>query len=84
MNDKISIRKGEICLHDKSGTQITGSYYTPDFAVEHLLDGALETTLDEHLKNMTQLSDPERLRIFNFRVADIAMIRTFFVAAIDP
>ena len=62
------------------------SYYTPDFAVEHLLDGALEPALDEHLGRMAGLSeaDDRTEQFFNFRVADIAMgSGHFLVAAVD-
>lgn len=48
--DHVFVKAGEIYLHDRSGARkSSGSYYTPDFAVEHLLDGALEPALDEHL-----------------------------------
>ncbi|MGI9346071.1 MAG: Eco57I restriction-modification methylase domain-containing protein [Gammaproteobacteria bacterium] len=84
--DPVFVHVGEIYLHDKSGARkSSGSYYTPDFAVEHLLDGALEPALDEHLERMTGLSDADRTeQFFGFRVADIAMgSGHFLVAAID-
>lgn len=82
----VFVNAGEIYLHDRSGARkSSGSYYTPDFAVEHLLDGALEPALDEHLERMTGLSDADRTeQFFDFRVADIAMgSGHFLVAAID-
>ena len=84
--DPIFVKVGEIYLHDRSGARkSSGSYYTPDFAVEHLLDGALEPALDEHLERMSGLSDADRTeQFFDFRVADIAMgSGHFLVAAID-
>ena len=84
--DPVFIQEGEIYLHDRSGARkSSGSYYTPDFAVEHLLDGALEPALDEHLERMSSLSDADRTeQFFDFRVADIAMgSGHFLVAAID-
>lgn len=84
--DPIIVNAGEIYLHDRSGARkSSGSYYTPDFAVEHLLDGALEPALDEHLERMEGLSGADRTeQFFNFRVADIAMgSGHFLVAAID-
>ena len=84
--DSVVISAGEIYLHDRSGARkSSGSYYTPDFAVDHLLDGALEPALDEHLERMKGLSDAERTKQFyDFRVADIAMgSGHFLVAAID-
>ena len=63
--DPIFVNSGEIYLHDKSGARkSSGSYYTPDFAVEHLLDGALEPALDEHLDRMEVLSDADRTEQF--------------------
>ena len=85
-NDPVEIKSGEIYLHDRSGARkSSGSYYTPNFAVEHLLDGALEPALDEHLKRMENLSEADRAeQFFDFRVADIAMgSGHFLVAAID-
>ncbi len=84
--DKIFVKSGDIYLHDRSGARkASGSYYTPDFAVEYLLDGSLEKGLDQHLKNLSGLNDADRVdQFFNFRVADIAMgSGHFLVAAID-
>ena len=85
-NEKPLILKGEIYLHDRSGARkSSGSFYTPDFAVEHILDGALENALDDHLKKMSELSQADCAeQFFNFKVADIAMgSGHFLVAAID-
>ena len=85
-NEKPLILKGEIYLHDRSGARkSSGSFYTPDFAVEHILDGALETALNDHLKKMSELSQADCAeQFFNFKVADIAMgSGHFLVAAID-
>ena len=84
--DPVFVNAGEVYLHDRSGARkSSGSYYTPDFAVEHLLDGALEPALDEHLARMTSLSDADRTdQFFDFRIADIAMgSGHFLVAAVD-
>ena len=41
---------GEVYLHDRSGARkSSGSYYTKPFAVEHLLNRALEPALTGHL-----------------------------------
>ena len=80
------MKKGEVFLHDKSGARkSSGSFYTPDFAVEHLLDEALEPAIEEHLANLKSLGEAERAeRFFDFRVADIAMgSGHFLIAAID-
>ena len=47
------VRGGEVYLHNASGARkSSGAYYTKSFAVEHLLDGALEPlgdSLDDRL-----------------------------------
>lgn len=76
-------------LHTASGARkSSGSYYTPEFAVEHLLDHALEPALDDHLNRLEAMHtvDPRTAaeHFFDFHVADIAMgSGHFLVAAID-
>ena len=85
-SDVVAIKKHEIYLHDKSGARkFSGSYYTPDFAVEHLLAGSLEPALDEHFARLNELAEVDAAeQFFDFRVADIAMgSGHFLVAAID-
>lgn len=81
------IRKGEIYLHDRSGTRkATGSYFTKSFAVEYLLDQTLEPALADHFARLDVLKDSADVAeaFFDFRVADIAMgSGHFLVAAID-
>jgi len=85
-SDKVFVPKGRAYLHNASGARkATGSYFTKHFAVEHLLDHALEPALSDHLSRLDQLDD--RLAgdaFFDFRVADIAMgSGHFLVAAVD-
>ena len=83
---KAVVARGEIYIHNRSGVRkSTGSYYTQAFAVEHLLDGALEPALEEHLDRLRGLDDADATEeFFNFRVADIAMgSGHFLIAAID-
>ena len=48
--DQPNVSAGETYLHNRSGTRkSSGSYYTKPFAVEHLLNGALEPALSDHL-----------------------------------
>ena len=85
-DNQINVLKGEIYLHDSSGARKTsGSFYTPDFAVEYLLDESLEPAITKHLDSLQSLSDLEKAEnLFNFRVADISMgSGHFLVAAID-
>lgn len=82
----IVVQQGEIYLHNASGKRkATGSYYTKSFAVEHLLDHALEPALDDHLARLEALGERATSDdFFDFRVADIAMgSGHFLVAAID-
>lgn len=84
--DAVEVRAGEVYLHNRSGARkSTGSYYTKSFAVEHLLERALEPALNEHLDRLDAMSDREAgKRFFEFRVADIAMgSGHFLVAAVD-
>ena len=73
-------------LHNASGTRkATGSYYTKSFAVDHLLDHALEPAIADHLARLDKLDDRRAAEsFFDFRVADIAMgSGHFLVAAVD-
>jgi hypothetical protein len=82
----IAVPAGAIYLHDRSGARkSSGSYFTKSFAVEHLLDRALEPALDDHLKRLDSLDETDAAEaLFDFRVADIAMgSGHFLVAAID-
>ena len=82
----VAVTRGEVYLHNKSGARkSSGSYYTKPFAVEHLLDGALEPALDDHFTRLDKLDDADAAEsFFDFRVADIAMgSGHFLVGAID-
>jgi len=83
----VVVAEGEVYLHNASGARkSSGAYYTKPFAVEHLLDHALEPALAEHLARLDALVDDRARaeRFFDFRVADIAMgSGHFLVAAID-
>ncbi len=84
--DETTVRAGELYPHTPSGARkSTGSYFTKHFAVEHLLDHALEPALDDHIKRLDALDDRAAGEaFFDFRVADIAMgSGHFLVAAVD-
>jgi hypothetical protein len=83
---KAVVRIGEIYLHNASGARkSSGSYFTKSFAVEHLLDHALEPALDDHIARLNSADDRRAAEaFFDFRVADIAMgSGHFLVAAVD-
>jgi len=81
------VSKGEVYLHNASGARkASGAYYTKAFAVEHLLERALDPALSEHLKRLDAITDVRAAgeQFFDFHVADIAMgSGHFLVAAID-
>ena len=77
---------GAVYLHNRSGARkSSGSYYTKPFAVEHLLNGALEPALTDHFARLDSLDDTDAAEaFFDFRVADIAMgSGHFLIGAID-
>ena len=89
-DDEPAVRAGEIYHHNRSGARkSSGSYFTKEFAVEHLLDHALEPALDAHFERLADLikkddSDGAAEALFDFRCADIAMgSGHFLVAATD-
>ena len=82
----VAVAEGDVYLHNRSGARkSSGSYYTKPFAVEHLLDGALEPALTDHFARLDALDETAAAEcFFDFRVADIAMGSAhFLVAAID-
>jgi len=88
--DEVVVPKGDVYFHNRSGERkATGSYFTPEFAVEHLLDHALEPVLAEHLKRVEALHGrgdhaSAAEAFWDFRVADISMGSGHFpIAAVD-
>lgn len=84
--DTVVVSAGEVYLHNRSGARkSSGSYYTKRFAVEYLLDGALEPALDDHFSRLDDMDDTDASKaFFDFRVVDIAMgSGHFLIAAID-
>ena len=85
-DDEPDVLAGETYLHNRSGARKSyGSYYTKPFAVEHLLNGALEPALSDHFERLKHLDDAAAAgAFFDFRVADIAMgSGHFLIGAID-
>ena len=79
VGDEVKVHSGHVYFHSRSGARkATGSYFTKPFAVEHLLNSALEPAIDTHLKRITGLVDAGATKsageaLFDFRVADLAM-----------
>lgn len=89
-DDAVAVPAGEAYLHNRSGARkASGSYFTKEFAVEHLLDHALEPALDDHLERLSKRLETgdeagAAEAFFDFRVADIAMgSGHFLVNAVD-
>ena len=83
---EVAVERGEVYLHNRSGARkSSGSYYTKPFAVEHLLDGALEPALTDHFARLAAMDNTDAAEaFFDFRVADIAMgSGHFLIGAID-
>lgn len=86
----VVVSEGDIYFHNRSGARkATGSYFTKPFAVEHLLDHALEPALAEHIARLQALLDEgdevaAADAFFDFRCVDLAMgSGHFLVAAVD-
>jgi hypothetical protein len=88
--DEIAISEGAIYFHNRSGARkSSGSYFTKPFAVEHLLDHALDPALEDHVARINELldagEDAKAAQVFfDFRCVDLAMgSGHFLVAAVD-
>lgn len=88
--DVLEAKAGDVYFHNTSGQRKgTGSYFTPSFVVEHLLERSLDPALDEHLERVAELiSKGDQAGaaelFFDFRVADLAMgSGHFLTSAID-
>jgi hypothetical protein len=88
--DQVIARANEVYFHSASGERkATGSYYTPSFIVDHLIERSVEPALNDHLaKVKLKLEADDQAGayadFFDFRVADLAMGSAhFLVAAID-
>jgi hypothetical protein len=84
--DSVIVKRGETYLHNRSGARkSSGSYFTPSFAVDHLLDSALDPALTAHKARLASLDDTDAAEaFFDIRIADIAMgSGHFLVAAVD-
>ncbi len=89
-DDEVWAEAGQVYFHNTSGQRKgTGSYFTPSFVVEHLLERSLDLSLDEHLGKVAVLLEQgdeagANDLFFDFRVADLAMgSGHFLTAAID-
>jgi len=86
----VVVYAGGVYFHNASGQRkATGSYFTKQFAVEHLLETALDPTVEEHLARVAMLLEADdeagaHETFWDFRVADISMgSGHFLVGAVD-
>jgi hypothetical protein len=80
------VEKGRVYLHNRSGgRKASGTWFTKAFAVDHLLDQALEPALEDHFARLDALDEAAAAgRLLDFRVADIAMgAGHFLIGAVD-
>lgn len=90
MGDVVDVPAGVIYFHTASGERkATGSYFTPKFVVDHLIERSIVPSLTNHLDSVAgHLSKGDAAtaarEFFDFRVADLAMgSGHFLVAAVD-
>ena len=84
--EAVAVARGGVYLHGKSGARkSSGSYFTPAFAVDHLLDAVLTPALAAHVARLETMDDESAAAaFFDLRIADIAMgSGHFLVAAVD-
>ena len=89
-NDAVIVAAGQVYFHNASGKRkATGSYFTKQFAVEHLLETALDPAVEDRLSRVAahlEASDDVAAHeaFWDFRVADISMgSGHFLVGAVD-
>ena len=88
LESRLVLHKDSIELVNRSGDKkASGTYFTKQFVVEHLLDQALEPALDRHIQELSAISHDDAAlaeKFFDFKCADIAMgSGHFLVAALD-
>ncbi len=89
-SDAVAIEAGQLYLRGRSGgRKASGSYYTPQIVVRHLVAEALVPVLDDHLQAVATLADREdeeaaAQALWRFRICDPAMgSGHFLVDALD-
>lgn len=80
-------KEGDVYFHSASGERkATGSYFTPSFIVDYVIEKSLSPALDAHLSKIKSHLDAgdqaaAARDFFDFRVADLAMGSGHFLAA---
>lgn len=84
--EEVKVARGDAyMLSPKGGRKATGSYYTPAFVVDRLVERAMMPALERHLGTLRALADDKAAeRLFDFKVCDPAMgSGHFLVQALD-
>lgn len=74
-NEKIydEVKKGEIYLvTDRGERKVTGSYYTPDYIVKHIVENSLGSILEEKIKGLKN-NEEIKEAILSIKILDPAM-----------
>lgn len=90
LTDKVLAKVGEPYLHNTSGARkSSGSYFTPAFIVDHIIEKSIGPAIEAHFTNIKQyLESGEEVKageeFFDFRVGDLAMgSGHFLISSID-
>lgn len=79
--DDVTVDEGEVYLRTDDGERkATGSYYTPEYIVEHIVDETLEPLVDDIREDMLAESTYSEEQGFADEFAD----RVFDVSVLDP
>jgi hypothetical protein len=88
--EKVYAASGSVYFHSASGERkATGSYFTPNVVVDHLIERSIVPALSAHLEKLGAYlnngdASAAAREFFDFRVADLAMgSGHFLVAAVD-
>ncbi|MGI8679431.1 MAG: Eco57I restriction-modification methylase domain-containing protein, partial [Jatrophihabitans sp.] len=88
-DDSVSVPSGAVYLRGRSGgRKASGSYYTPQIVVRHVIEEALVPVHEEHLEQVRRLAERDEEKaarlLWDFRVCDPAMgSGHFLVDALD-
>lgn len=79
--EPVEVRQGELYFTSpQGGRKASGSYFTPGFAVNRLVEGALEPVLARHLERLDSLGEvAAAAALFDLKVCDPAMGSAHFL-----
>ncbi|MEF8847981.1 MAG: TaqI-like C-terminal specificity domain-containing protein [Candidatus Thermoplasmatota archaeon] len=81
-SDSIAVEKGEVYLvTDKGERKATGSYYTPDYVVQYIVENTVGKLIEEKTKEARGKGESEAKSILQLKVLDPAMGSGHFLVA---